>query len=705
MESSNMNRQIMISNFSITLDDIEKSLKFRRECYTPQKDIHELIISTKINLPSELHADIMEVIYDEDMESYIDEMERSGRIISRMVGEYIHDFDLLKDEYDIGESSLEEFEDAFVHRMGKGYCYLMTVPAWKRLDMFKTLYAWPTVAETLAYLDDCIDMKIKLHTWNDDRWDCHFDYDTLSVDHRMVMRAGCKNCGMYSTVNKYSYDDKRNHVMNSSKGCRELDIVLWSHHEVYTKRVGSSFFSLGRKKGNANSRSNRPKSGSKQITNSEDHENKQLLQFKKSVKGDGIEPDMSRELYSVPKPSEVETMVDHLANHKVGDIFPYVAVMGNEEETKDSRMARLRSLKSAYGKSNRPEMRINGVVLDELDGTIQVQHLKDYVDTSILTRVENRQNKKFRPLTESSFKKPYICLTRITGEYVPLMSSTADFTDLYFTLEDGRKLEHATIVQSGKIPSNQNGIFELSCDYCISSKDIDQLSLKYFLARPVMKEGFQWGSVSLTIRLSESDTPFMLPKVEAMAAVRAPFTTFEERTKDPDHTDVVFTSGQVPRIREMYKTGDIADIDEPKTERMKISSYSKSTLRGTVKGESGPSHLGEQDGWEHLSGMRKPLMPLGEASVSANSDGEPDIDVNMTTKEQYEAHQEELRRAMYVEKDEIREPYSVSDATSSRPMSPEDESGSTPKSIMKKKARIADVMEESPDTKNVFIYN
>lgn len=441
-----------------------------------------------------------------------------------------------------------------------------------------------------------------------------------------------------------------------------------------------------------------PRKSRRSISDSANHEDKQVLGFKPTVKGDGKEPNMSRDLFSVPMSDKVESMVDHLQAHTPGDIFPYVSVYGNEDESKDSRLSRLRAFKSPYGKENKPDVRLNGVVLMDTEGVIRVQDLKDYVNGESLTRSQTKENKRFKPLKEESFKKPYIHIARITGEYVPLMSSTADYTDLHFTLEDGRLLEHTAIVQSNTLPTNQNGVFELSCDYCINVSDLSQLSLKYFLSRPVMKEGFQWGSVSLTIRMSEADTPYIAPKVEAMAVVRMPFSTLEDQKKNPDHADVVYTSKDIEKYREMYRSGDIADIDEPKQAKMKLSTYSKSSIRGQAKAVSGPGHLGEQDGWEHLKNMRKPLLPEGEASVSAESTGEEDLQVSMPSKLAYEKHQEELRRGFSTQSDSTED---IPSEEIARSPSPE---AKRLKPALKK-TRFSEEPLEAPSTENVYVFN
>jgi hypothetical protein len=394
----------------------------------------------------------------------------------------------------------------------------------------------------------------------------------------------------------------------------------------------------------SNSSSNRAES-QKQVSQSRSHDHAQVLNFQGAANDGSKSSEMGRELFSFPKPETRETMTDYLQGHKSGDVFQYVAVTGTEEESKDSRLARMRSYVSPYGKSVAPEMRINGVILDMGEGVMRIDELKQHVDKTKISGVQKRQNKHFKGLTEHVFSKPYIQVRKITGEFVPLLSGTADYTDLVFSLQDGRLLDHQILVQSNKLPTNSAGVFELSCDYCIPTKDIRELAIRYELARPIMKEGFQWGSVSMSISVSESDTPYLTPKVEAMAIVKMPYTAMEEHQNDLDHKDVTYTATQIKKFRELYSSGDIADNDEPKRERQKISSYSKSSIRTGKKAIKGPEHLGGLEGWNHLAGMKKPLLKDGEASESAKSDDESvDQEVLHQTKEAWEKEQERMRR-------------------------------------------------------------
>ncbi|AUW34409.1 ORF1 [Laurel Lake virus] len=611
-------------------------------------------------------------------------------------------------------SSLECPDDSFISSMGIGYCYLNSITQEFRIKALKTHYVWPTLQELFSRWETHMVSGFRLYktVLSGKLTVLHLSYSAVKgVEFVPIeMQNQCNYCHAVSKSYTWLRYPKLTHDVNCKHTVK--DLISTPLDSMYLELKVGGLFSRLRSPSQSTPTTSRKRS--KSITDSKNHEDRQVIKFDRSVKGEGKEPDMSRDLYSVPKPTEIETMSDHLNNHKSGDTFPYVSVVGTEDETKDGRLSRLRAFRSSYGKENKPEMRINGVILDELEGTIKVSNIGDYVNKENLNKQQRSENKRFRPLNEASFKKPYLQIARITGEYVPLMSSTSDYTELYFTLEDGRLLDNQVIIQSNKLPTNQNGVFELSCDYCINLSDINQLSLKYFLSRPIMKEGFQWGAVSLTIRVSESDTPYLTPKVEAMAIVRIPFSTLEEQSKDPDHADVVFTAKQVDKFKELYRAGDVMDIDEAKRERSTINSYSKSTIRGVVKGEAGPSHLGNQSGWEHLKGMVKPRVEEGQASISvASGSEEVDIDVPSTTREEYEKQQELLRQQFQQTFSDTTEEIPRSELNrssspiNSDPLSSVEESSpprSPIKSAMKKPRFIEDTLKK-PDTSDVYQFN
>jgi len=342
---------------------------------------------------------------------------------------------------------------------------------------------------------------------------------------------------------------------------------------------------------------------------------------------------LERELYKVPMPEQTEGMSDLIKSHVEGDHFPYFAVMGQEEESKPSRLGRLRSFMPFYNKDTLPTLKLPPLELTEMSCSLELEEL-------LLAR--RQPGKKSQQLNF----KPYVRIKMITFLYTPVMSSTARYTNFVVSIVDDRFPDGLKVAQSAVCVTNQEHPIELSCDYCIPRKAISKLHVSIDLESRIINAGEQWGSMYIEVNLEESDYPYMAVKRDALAMVRAPFTTLEQRKVDPDRIDVGFTGTEIEWFRQMYQNGDIADSGEPSKERVKKSSYSKSTVRGTQKQK--PLLENVPEGWDQLEGAGKPLVPAYEASISVPSndnDEEQDLDKNekLQAKAAWAEEQERLR--------------------------------------------------------------
>lgn len=354
--------------------------------------------------------------------------------------------------------------------------------------------------------------------------------------------------------------------------------------------------------------------------------------------------DMDRTLYEMPMPENVDAMTDLIKLHKDGDKFPYVGIVGNEGETLDARRSRMLSLKPSLGLRNIPEIEVVGCPLVDIEGEFSMSNLMAYANTLV---DPSPSSTGIQPTTASkknfSITKQYVHIKSVTGLYTPNMSSSADFCRLWFVLIDNRLINKNKSGQSNALVSNQEGVMEMSCDYCVSTSELDDFVLGYTLEREILRPGAQWGTISFYFNLSESDIPYQTSKKDALAVYRMPISTLVERETNADKSDISFTSRDMAMLRKMYMQGDIVDVDEPQKERLKKSSYSKSTLRGTQKGEEIMSS--GADGWAFMKGARKPRLDAIEASVDEGDedDDEEDVVVNLETKKKWEEHQERLR--------------------------------------------------------------
>lgn len=355
--------------------------------------------------------------------------------------------------------------------------------------------------------------------------------------------------------------------------------------------------------------------------------------------------EIDRTLYQMPVPENTDALTDLMKLHKPGDKLPYVGIVGKEGESLDSRRSRLLALKPEYNLRTIPEIEVAGCPLIDNEGEFTMMALVEHakVSQSPVQPVSGIQPKT-SSIKDFSISKKFVHIRSVTGLFTPNMSSTSDYCKLWFTLSDTRMINTSKSGQSSAIVSNQEGVMELSCDYCISTAELTSFILTYTLERDIVKPGFQWGTVTFYFNLTESDLPYQSAKRDALAVYRMPITTLTERTVSADKSDITFTPADIHKLRELYKQGDIVDVDQAQEARLKKSSYSKTTLRGEKKGEIIES--ANRNGWDFMAGARKGQLDAEIASESAQTASEDDIDPRtlLSTKKAWEVEQERIRK-------------------------------------------------------------
>lgn len=355
-----------------------------------------------------------------------------------------------------------------------------------------------------------------------------------------------------------------------------------------------------------------------------------------------VAKNVNRELYQVPMPEQTEGMSDLIKDHKSGDQFQYFSVTGHEEESRPSRLARLRSFMPNLGKRSIPVIKLPALELIDMSSSLSLGLLLPA--------------KKMK----GDVQKAYVRIQKITGLFIPVMSSTSKYSHFIATIIDDRFPDGSTVAQSVRGVTNQEQPIELSCDYCVPRSAIGKINLNIDLETRVLNAGEQWGTAYLEINLEESDFPYMAPKREALATVRAPYTTLEQRTVNPDRMDIGYTGTEIGKFREMYERGEIVDSGEAVKERVKASSYAKSAVRSGRATKGKEVLTGVRPGWEYMADAQKPDIPAYEASVSAESreeDEDNGLGGNSSTlqsKRGWQKRQEEMRERAQEERTKIK---------------------------------------------------
>jgi len=409
--------------------------------------------------------------------------------------------------------------------------------------------------------------------------------------------------------------------------------------------------------------------------------------------------DMDRTLYEIPQPNNVDEMTDLIKEHQSGDFFPYVGVVGSEGESPDARRARMLALKPSYNKRDIPEIKVLGCPLISQEGDFTMKSLMSYakVNSEAVPVSSTPMPSGVNP--DYSITKPYVHIRQVTVLFTPNVSSTSNYCKFWMNLIDNRLIDPDKGSQTNVIASNQDGIMEMSCDYCVSTKDLEHFTLTYTMERNIVHPGFQWGTASFYFSITESDLPYQSSKVDAMAVYRMPITTLMDRKTNADKSNIFFTPADLVKLRDLYSAGDIVDVDEPQRERLKTNLYSKSSIRTKPKGEK--ISVEGKPGWEFMASAVKPKIDAYAASVDPSDDSsvaEPVTDTQFAAEQRkisldrYRKQQEEERLGFQSSSPRTSSPneYTEKIVMSSSP-EPDDEEFDTffKKDKSKKKVQIA----------------
>lgn len=365
---------------------------------------------------------------------------------------------------------------------------------------------------------------------------------------------------------------------------------------------------------------------------------------------------MDRTLYEIPQPTNVDAMTDLVKKHERGTLFPYVGVVGSEGESSDARRARMLALKPSYNRRDVPEIVVLGCPLIKREGTFTMDSLMEFAKQNVDPIVTTGPMPTGSHHANFTITKPYVHIRQVTVLYTPNVSSTSNYCNFWINLVDNRLIDSDRGSQTNVVVSNQEGILEMSCDYCVSVEDLKSFALSYTLERDIVHPGYQWGTCSFYFSITESDLPFQSSKVDAMAVYRMPITTLMKKDTNADKSDISFTPADLIRLRDLYQQGDIVDVDEPKTARLKTNTYSKSSIRSSKKGEK--MENANKGGWEFMSGAIKPKVDAHEASVEPEDEDEEILVVDQEAIDK--ARKETLARYKAQQESE-REKHSIAD--------------------------------------------
>jgi len=309
--------------------------------------------------------------------------------------------------------------------------------------------------------------------------------------------------------------------------------------------------------------------------------------------------DAERELYQFELPDGERGFGDLLDTYKPGQRFQFVALTGRDEESVEARVRRLVTLQPRVNKS--------AIAVDKIP---KLRLIEDAEQFALAEAIPVKG-------------KDYIRLASITIIFIPLNSAMSGFTKAKISLLDTR-YTGSQVVQSVKFSTNVPMKQEMSMDYCIPRQSASKIILMISREQATMEMGEQWGACQLMLAIEQSDFPYANNFKEVAAVAAIPPAVLGDYEVNPNHLDVGILENHRKKLREMFENGDIADETEPIQNKTAAIQYSKSTMP-TKKGAKAESSGLVRAGWEHMSNMRKPLIPEDQVSQDPSQDGMSDL--------------------------------------------------------------------------------
>jgi len=272
-------------------------------------------------------------------------------------------------------------------------------------------------------------------------------------------------------------------------------------------------------------------------------------------------------------PTGINGVGHHISNHPKFQDFPYVNVTDGTKENITDVLNRLHSAMPPIEKNNLATAQFPPIDLVAKTETILVQDL-------LVSEGRKRQPIKI--------KKPYVLLSEVIVNFVPLGPINHKFSQFICCLHDDRMVED-TVVNAFVANTNTSSACRFGLDYCVPSSCVQHFKLSFTCNYKPVMDGFAWATISICVTAAELKRPVQRSVPRVHGVLQLPDSALRRHKTNPKVASVAFKNADMEELKNMYERGEIKDIQKPN-----MSKYTK-TIAGTEIGypDQGNSINGE----------------------------------------------------------------------------------------------------------------
>jgi len=155
-------------------------------------------------------------------------------------------------------------------------------------------------------------------------------------------------------------------------------------------------------------------------------------------------------------------------------------------------------------------------------------------------------------------KDDYIRITKLFIGYFPLVSASSEMTgELSITLHDNRL--NVTCIRSIKFNTTIPAVGFMNMDYCIPSKDIDNLELKVVSGFTTVRRAFDYGTIKLKAEIEFSNFPSSFNLTKTDYHVSLPIALLDGKVNMQNNANAFIGTEDLLRLRTQH-----LNLDTPK---------------------------------------------------------------------------------------------------------------------------------------------
>lgn len=222
--------------------------------------------------------------------------------------------------------------------------------------------------------------------------------------------------------------------------------------------------------------------------------------------------------------------------------FQYVSVVGYSKLSKSARLDRLFSSRPQVSTKEIPFDKIKP--LDLVDRRYEIS-FKDTVGPTFLKNSEN-----------------WIHVSELSCAYSPGTDVYDLAGDIMIGILDDRRIEDK-LAKSQTWNASMSALIDMPLSFCFHKDDSGDVKILVVLSNSNLKVGVKWGSLSVRMTLTTSNTARPVAFESAIGVMEIPQTIMAEHKTNPAHNNMVIDNDDLKAIRKMHRSGRIMDRSRP----------------------------------------------------------------------------------------------------------------------------------------------